>query len=39
MYCNLIDLSAELHLAIIEGLLRDNLEGHDDDDEDEEKQD
>lgn len=33
IYCNLIDLSADL--IIIEELLRDDLEGPDDEDEDE----
>ena len=36
IYCNLIDLSAErFHMIIIEELLRDDLEGPDDEDEDE----
>lgn len=37
MHCNLIDLSAELHLIIIEELLRYDLEGHDDNEERQDK--
>ncbi len=37
IYCNLIDHQQRFHLIIIEELLRDDLEGHDDEDEDEDE--